>query len=137
MYNDARLPHYEKIDVDWVLTVLKGRIADINDATLLEYIYETLQAIANYINRGYVPQDLKYTVVNMTMDLLKSNAIDGIIQGSSLGDIQMGALASIKDGDSELKFSTTKNHIGSHVADVDSILYNYKSQLDKFRSNSW
>lgn len=137
--HDGRRPHYKPVDVDWVYQTIQDRLNDnpIGKVLLYNYIEEVQYTICNYINRGYVPEPLKFVVLNMTMDLLKSQALSGNLDNDKLADASVGVLASIKDGDSELKFTTSKTNTGVHVADVDSILYNYKSQLDKYRLTKW
>ena len=136
---DGRRPVYEEVNKDWVYETIQSRLDDkpIGSALLRSYIEETETVITNYINRSYVPMPLKYVFVNMVMDLLKSQAMNGIIDNDKLADTGIGAVASITDGDTEIKFATTKTTTGAHTADVDSLLYNYTSQLDKYRLLKW
>lgn len=137
--HDGRRPRYKVACKQWVYEIIQNRLGDnrLGQILLNGYIDETESVICNYINRGYVPEPLKFVFVNMTMDLLKSQALNGNIDNDSLADIGIGSVASIKDGDSELKLATSKTHTGAHTADVDSILYNYKAQLDKYRVLKW
>lgn len=136
---DGRKPHYKPVDVDWVYQTIQDRLGEhqIGKILLYNYIEEVQYTICNYINRGYVPEPLKFVVMNMTMDLLKSQALIGNLDNDKLADAGIGVISSIKDGDSELKFSTSKSNTGAHVADVDSLLYNYASQLNKYRLTKW
>ncbi len=136
---DGRKPYYKSVDSDWVYDQIENRLGanTIGRELLYSYIEETQYCIQNYINRGYVPEPLKFVVVNLTIDLLKSQALNGLIQDDTLGDVGTGAIASIKDGDSEIKFATSKTSTGAHVGDVDVLLYNYTIQLNKFRVNKW
>lgn len=136
---DVRRPRYTPVDTEWVFEIVQSRLAEnpLGAALLHSYIDEVNQTICNYINRGYVPEPLKFVFINLVMDLLKSQALNGNINNDKLADIGITSLASIKDGDSELKFATSKTLTGAHVADVDSLLYNYKQQLDKYRLLKW
>lgn len=136
---DGRRPVYDEVDKDWVRKIITARLQNnpIDEDLLLSFIDETESVITNYINRSYVPMPLKFVFVNMCMDLLKSQAMNGNIDNEQLADTGVGAIASIKDGDSEIKFATSKTATGAHVADVDSLLYNYTAQLDKYRLLKW
>lgn len=140
--HDGRRPRYPKVEPTDIYNLIQQRLNDVSLEynTLQTYIEEIQFNICNYINRGYVPEPLKFVWLNMTLDLLKSEAMNGVIENDKLGDVSIGALASIKDGDTELKLATSsssKNSVGAHVGDVDSLIYNYKTQLDKFRVNKW
>lgn len=136
---DGRRPRYEEVDKEWVYSVIQDRLQDnpIGSALLHSYIDEIESVITNYINRSYVPMPLKFVYMNMVMDLIKSEALNGNIDNDKLSDIGVGAVTSITDGDSEIKFTTTKTVTGAHIADVDSLIYNYTSQLDKYRLLKW
>lgn len=138
----CRRPKYKKVELQWVYDKVQSRLADnqLEENVLMDYLEEVETTICNYINRTYVPEPLRFVFVNLTMDLLKSQALNGNIENETLEDIGLGALASIKDGDSELKFKTSASAntgTGAHVADVDSLLYNYTQQLDKYRLIRW
>lgn len=139
---DNRKPHYKEVEHEWVFNTIQKRLSDepMDSCSLHCYIEQVEYTICNYINRNYVPEPLKFVVVSMTMDLLKSEALNGFLDNEALSDIGLGAVSSIKDGDSEIKFktsSTTNTGTGAHVGDVDSLIFNYKSQLDKYRLFRW
>lgn len=135
---DGRRPRYKPVNTEWVYEKVQERLSSpIGSAVLKTYIEEVQCSICNYINRGYVPEPLRFVFLNLTMDLLKSQALAGNLDNDSLADASIGTVASIKDGDSEIKFATTKTNTGAHVADVDSLLYNYQLQLDKYRIFKW
>ena len=135
---DNRKPRYKELDHNWVYEHLQRKLGDnqMNPCDLHCYIEQIEYSVLNYINRSYIPEPLKFVVLSMTMDLLKSESLNGFIDNEALSDIGVGSISSIKDGDSEIKFKTSSSGnsgTGAHVADVDSITYNYKSQLDKYR----
>ena len=135
---DGRRPRYKPVSTDWVQEKVQSRVpTPIGSAVLKTYIEEVQCSICNYINRGYVPEPLRFVFLNLTIDLLKSQALTGYLDNEALADASIGNISSIKDGDSEIKFATSKTNTGAHVADVDSLLYNYKSQLDKYRIFKW
>ncbi len=136
---DGRRPIYNEVDKSWVYDIIQTRLGNnpLGNALLNSFIEETESVIINYINRTYVPEPLKFVFVNMCMDLLKSQAMNGNIDNEQLADTSIGSVAAIEDGDTQIKFATTKTITGAHVADVDSLLYNYKIQLDKYRLLKW
>lgn len=136
---DNRRPQYKQVSKEWVYEIVQNRLGDdrIGSALLNSYIEEVGITICNYINRGYVPEPLRFVYVNLVMDLLKSEALNGNVDNEKLADAGMGVLSSIKDGDTELKFASSKTKTGAHVADVDSLLYNYTQQLNKYRLTKW
>lgn len=137
---DCRNPRYKEVNKDWVYDIVQERLKDnpVGSALLRSYIEETETVITNYINRNYVPEPLRFVFVNMLMDLLKSEALNGNIDNEKLGDISIGTLSSIEDGDTTLKFRTSiTTATGAHTADVESLLYNYTAQLDKYRLLKW
>lgn len=136
-----RRPVYKKVDYDWVYDKIQNRLGDnaMEEDVLRDYIEETGSVICNYINRTYIPEPLKFVFVNMTMDLLKSLAINGDIDNDKLSEINLGRVSKIEDGDSQIQFNTSSSsaNSGVHVGDPDSLLYNYTSQLDKYRLLKW
>lgn len=135
----SRRPVYKPVDVVWVTDKIQAKLGDeqVGKIRLRDYIEEIQYIICNYINRDYVPEPLKFVVVNMTMDLLKSEALTGNLDNEKLAEAGMGTVSSVKDGDSEIKFATSNTLTGAHVADVDSLIFNYKLQLDKYRLLKW
>jgi hypothetical protein len=133
-----RRPVYKKTEKEWVYETVQNKLGDNRLGTILlyNYIEEVGTSICNYINRDYVPDPLRFVYVNLVMDLLKSEALNGNIDNEHLSDVSTGTIASIKDGDSELKFSSKAN-TQAHVGNVDSFLYNYTQQLDKYRLLKW
>lgn len=134
-----RRPVYKKTEKEWVYESVQNKLGEnrIGSVLLYNYIEEVGTSICNYINRDYVPEPLRFVYVNLVMDLLKSEALNGYIENEKLSDVGIGILSSVKDGDSELKFASSKTKTGSHTADVDSFLYNYTQQLDKYRILKW
>lgn len=136
-----RRPKYEPVSRGWVYSRIQTRLGEnaLDEDVLRDYIEETESVICNYINRTYVPEPLKFVFMNMVLDLLKSQALNGNIDNDALSDINIGTLSKIEDGDSQLQFRTGSSsaNTGVHVGDVDSLLYNYTSQLDKYRLTKW
>lgn len=138
---DNRRPRYQEVDKEWVYKIVQGRLGEnpMTPCTLHTYIDQIEYTICNYINRNYVPEPLKFTVVNLTMDLLKSEALNGFIDNDTLGQLGLGSLTKIEDGDSQIQFRTggSSASTGVHTANPEELLYNYKTQLDKYRLTKW
>lgn len=137
----SRRPRYQPVKREWVADRIQTRLGDnlMDLDVLMDYVEETEICICNYINRNYVPEPLRFVFVNLVMDLLKSQALNGNIENDLLSDLGPGAVSSIKDGDSEIKFKTSSKNTGTgaHIADIDALLYNYTNQLDKYRLFKW
>lgn len=126
---------YVVLNTQDVLDIVRAKlvsstIAD-NTELILNCIDEVCEAVKIYCNIQNVPTDLKYTIANMTIDLMSSMAGKGLITDATLGAIPQDSIASIKDGDSEIKFKA-----GSK-SKIDDLLFNYKSQINKFRLLKW
>lgn len=137
----SRKPKYEKAERGWVYSRIQTRLGEnpIEEDVLMDYIEEVESVICNYINRTYVPEPLKFVFMNMTMDLMKSQALSGNLENEQLSEITIGQISKIEDGDSQIQFKTSGSsaNTGVHVGDVDSLLYNYIGQLDKYRLIKW
>ena len=137
----SRRPKYNKVDTIWIYNRIQNRMADnpVEKSVLMDYIEETESVICNYINRTYVPEPLRFVFMNMTLDLLKSQALNGNIENDQLTDISVAQISKIEDGDSQIQFKTASSSAvtGAHVGDVDALLYNYTNQLDKYRLTKW
>jgi len=137
----CRRPKYKKVELQWVYDRVQSRLADnqLEENVLMDYLEEVETTICNYINRTYVPEPLRFVFVNLTMDLLKSQALNGNIENEQLSEIIIGQISKIEDGDSQIQFKTGSSsaNTGVHIGDVDSLLYNYTAQLDKYRLIKW
>ena len=87
-------------------------------------------AFRNYCNRYDIPDQARFLVANLAVDLLKSQHA-GDTDGS---DIPAGEVASITVDDVSLSFDASKR---THVIQLDDILLNYREQLNQFRKMRW
>lgn len=131
-----------------VLEIVNIKTSNINisNAEKLLAIDEVEQAIKNYCNIDVVPDELKFTWANMSIDLLRymyeSNLPenDGDINGDA---ISTGDISSLKIGDTTINLgsgSSTNAHnlaIKSHYPNLDEIVMNNKAQLQRFRKMVW
>ena len=117
--------------LDIIRTKLTATDISTNTELILNCIDEVCEAVKIYCNIQNVPADLKYTIANMSIDLMVSMANKGLIQDAKLSSLSQDNIASIKDGDSEIKFKT------SSTSKMNEIVLNYKSQINKFRLLKW
>ena len=117
--------------LDIIRTKLTATDIGTNTELILNCIDEVCEAVKIYCNIQNVPADLKYTIANMSIDLMVSMANKGLIQDAKLSSLSQDNIASIKDGDSEIKFKT------SSTSKMNEIVLNYKSQINKFRLLKW
>lgn len=117
---------------------------DIPEQDIQLSITEVEQAIKNYCCVPSVPQQLNFVWARMVVDLIRydtavnmeasSDAPDLGLETNwniTVGSINMGD-TSVKAG--ELDYSSPKyKALNSHTADLDSIVLNYKNQLNSFR----
>ena len=128
--------------VEIVKNILKD--PDIPEQDIQLSIAEVEQAIKNYCHVPTVPQQLNFVWARMVVDLIRYDTAVNIEASSdapdlgletnwniSVGSINMGD-TSVKAG--ELDYSSPKyKALNSHTADLDSIVLNYKNQLNSFR----
>lgn len=126
------------------MTVLEIVNLKIADATITEpekelAVGEVEQVIKNYCNIDEVPEALNYTWANMAVDLIKYN----YESNNSGGEVAADAadVSSIKVGDTQIQLGGGSNSrakvLNSHRPNLDQIVMNYKSQLNKFRRMVW
>lgn len=105
---------------------------------------EVEQAIKNYCNIDVVPEGLKYVWANMAMDLVRyhtasSKQDSGVVSN----DISVGEVSSLKIGDTTVTLGSgsdtnlSNRAIKSHTPNLDRIVMNYKSHLNKYRRMVW
>lgn len=111
----------------------------LTDDAILLGIKEVEQAIKNYCQIPEIPKALIYTHANIVIDLLlyqiESNTTpDNVIDAFDPSDI-----SNIKIGDTSFtlgdKYRNNQRSriLQSHNSNLDSLVMNYKSQLNQFR----
>ncbi|BDR66978.1 phage protein [Clostridium tetani] len=92
---------------------------------LLEFALEDVeQIVKNYCHIKEVPEELNTTVLKMAIDMYRNENLGE--EGNSLGSI-----SSITEGDTSVSYR-------SSVAEFkDSIIKDYKAQLNKYRKLVW
>lgn len=120
------------------MTVLEIVHAKLNNDELPYQlaVEEVEQAIKNYCNIDKIPEELKFVVANMAVDLVRYEqaAKDG------LEEISLTDVSSIKIGDTSInlgKSSTSDSVHNRRIANVNKVVLNYKEQLHRFRRMVW
>lgn len=97
-----------------------------DEVTLSFYISEVECTIKNYIKRSVVPGELKFVHANMVVDLIKS---------TKRTEDEKQSVSSIKEGDVQVQFGAVKKEAGER--ETESLIFNYKDQLKRFRRLGW
>lgn len=103
------------------------------------------QYILTYCNRLNIPTGLDALIPQMIVDALKhdwyTNLETGMYSPTMYGAnfTSQGNISSVKEGDTAVTYSSSSNgsdggdSLDSHTPDLDAWLYNYNSQLQKYR----
>jgi hypothetical protein len=92
------------------------------DASLTFILGDVEEVIMNYCHIDELPEGLKYTAYRMAMDLYRN---EGIGDADGAG----GNVTSIKEGDTQVNFGSTKYE----ATFAASLLKNYTTQLNRYR----
>lgn len=108
------------------LKVLLGiKIDDKSEDLLLEFVIDNIkEIILNHCNLDVLPDGLINTCYRMCMDLYRNENL-----GSE--EISLGSISSISEGDTSTSFRSSMSEF------KDSILKDYKKQLNKYRKVAW
>ena len=104
---------------------------ELTDVEINLAMEEVEVAFKNYCSRYDIPDQARFLVANLAVDLLKSQHAG---DGSDGSDIPAGELGSITVDDVSLSLDASKR---SHVVNLDDILLNYREQLNQFRKMRW
>lgn len=123
---------------------LKEKSIQLVDSDWLLAIEEVEQAIKNYCNIDKVPEELKFVVANMVIDLVRYQKANDVEAGVELDNLGAGDIASISIGDTSIKLATNDEAASqstaarkSHIPDLDEIVMNNRAHLNRFRRMVW
>lgn len=114
-----------------VFTVVKAKVPTEllpNDTVLAMDIAEVGHSILNYCNLSVIPKELVYVHANMAVDLITGNARRSDTDSP-------GSVKAIKEGDVQVTFETTR--ASSRETQMEALLFDYASQLNRFRILGW
>ena len=112
---------------------------EFSDSDILAALQEVEQVIKNYCLIPSVPEALKYTWCNMSIDLLLYNYEVNTTPDDVLNAFDPSDVSTIKVGDTSISLgdkyrsNARSRTLQSHQANLDAIVTNYKDQLNQFR----
>ena len=126
-----------------VLEIVRAKIKNpaITELDIQLAINEVEEVIKNYCNIDTIPEALKFTWANMSVDLIRyqhelnTNA-DDVLAGIDASDV-----SNLKIGDTQIALQGNNSErskiLKSHRPNLDQIVMNYKQQLNRFRRMVW
>jgi len=104
-------------------------------------INEVEEVIKNYCNIDTIPEALKFTWANMSVDLVRYQYESNISADDVLVGIDAGDVSNLKIGDTQIALQGNNSERGktlkSHRPNLDQIVMNNKQQLNRFRRMVW
>ncbi|EDS78169.1 conserved hypothetical protein [Clostridium botulinum C str. Eklund] len=94
------------------------------DAFLEFALDDIFQIIKDYCHIKEVPEELNNTVLKMAIDLYRN-------QNLGEEETPLGSISSITEGDTSISYRSSANEF------KDSLLNDYKSQLNRYRKLVW
>jgi len=96
-------------------------------------LQEVEQAILNYCDISIIPDALKFTWCNLSIDLLNYNLEINKNVLASIDTIDIREVTNIKIGDTSVQLGGSSSILKGHKANLDGLLMNYNQQLNMFR----
>jgi len=113
------------IKIEQLKRLLGIDLIDNNKDIYLEFILDDVfQIIKDYCHIKEVPEALNSTVLKMAIDLYRN-------QNLGEEETPLGSISSITEGDISVSYRSSANEF------KDSLLNDYKSQLNKYRKLVW
>lgn len=114
-----------------VFEIIKAKLpAELlpEDTALAMDVAEVGQSILTYCNRSDIPKELVFIHANMVIDLITGDARRSDTDSP-------GTVKAIKEGDVQVTFEATR--ASSREAHMEALLFDYASQLNRFRKLRW
>jgi len=128
-------------DVKTIVATKVKSLGDIDNDLLSVTVDEIKVVIQEYCNIDRIPEGLKFTWANMAEDQYRYyNALSNPQPTQTLS---MGDISQLKIGDTTINVDASKNNsqykkaLRSHTSNLDSIVKNYRQQLNKYRRMVW
>jgi hypothetical protein len=104
-------------------------------------INEVEEVIKNYCNIDTIPDALKFTWANMSVDLVRYQYESNISADDVLAGIDANDISNLKIGDTQIALQGNNSErskiLKSHRPNLDQIVMNNKQQLNRFRRMVW
>lgn len=126
-----------------VLEIVRAKIKDpaITELDIQLAINEVEEVIKNYCNIDTIPEALKFTWANMSVDLVRYQHESNISADDVLAGIDVSDVSNLKIGDTQIALqgnnSERSKALKSHRPNLDQIVMNNKQQLNRFRRMVW
>lgn len=129
-----------------VLDIVKTKLnnTEIPDDLCELCVDEIEQCIKNHCKIDKVPEALKFTWANMAIDLVRYEYASSNKDLDEPDNISVADISTIKIGDTNIQLGNSGSSINmrnkaikSHQAHLDSLIMNYKQQLNSFRRLVW
>ena len=117
----------------------KQKKVTFTDDEILVALEEVEQVIKNYCSIPSVPDALRYTWCNMSIDLLLYNYDVNTTPDDVLEAFDPSDVSTIKVGDTSISLgdkyrsNARSRTLQSHQSNLDAVVTNYKAQLNQFR----
>ena len=126
-----------------VTEIVRAKIKDeaITELDIQLAINEVEEVIKNYCNIDTLPEALKFTWANMSVDLVRYQYESNISADDVLAGIDASDVSNLKIGDTQIALQGNNSERGktlkSHRPNLDQIVMNNKEQLNRFRRMVW
>ena len=123
--------------------IVRAKIKDeaITELDIQLAINEVEEVIKNYCNIDTLPEALKFTWANMSVDLVRYQYESNISADDVLAGIDASDVSNLKIGDTQIALQGNNSERGktlkSHRPNLDQIVMNNKQQLNRFRRMVW
>ncbi len=123
--------------------IVRAKIKDeaITELDIQLAINEVEEVIKNYCNIDTIPEALKFTWANMSVDLVRYQYESNISADDVLAGIDASDVSNLKIGDTQIALQGNNSERGktlkSHRPNLDQIVMNNKEQLNRFRRMVW
>lgn len=129
------------MDKEEVIRIIGEKRPDKFTTTTIEAsIDEVEQEIINYCQITEVPDALRFTVANMSIDLLEyETEVNKVASAADLESIDLADVSSIRVGDTAVNIgegrsaNVRKSRLNRHKSNLDDVVMNYRAQLNRFR----
>jgi hypothetical protein len=123
--------------------IVRAKIKDeaITELDIQLAVSEVEEVIKNYCNIDTIPDALKFTWANMSVDLVRYQYESNISADDVLAGIDASDVSNLKIGDTQIALQGNNSERGktlkSHRPNLDQIVMNNKQQLNRFRRMVW
>lgn len=126
-----------------ILEIVQAKIKNeaITELDIQLAISEVEEVIKNYCSIDTIPEALKFTWANMSVDLVRYQYESNISADDVLAGIDASDVSNLKIGDTQIALQGNNSERGktlkSHRPNLDQIVMNNKEQLNRFRRMVW